>query len=46
MGAAVVDEFLLFAPGGGTQGSEGWAVNGPTGPWMVENVFERLDAEK
>ena len=36
---------LAFAPGGGTQGSEGWdPSNGPAGPFFVENVLEELDA--
>jgi hypothetical protein len=36
---------LQFAPGGGTQGSEGWHADGATGDWAVENALELLDAE-
>ena len=36
---------LDFAAGGGTQGSEGWKVDGPTGAWFVENALELLDDE-
>ena len=45
VGAVGVNGSLEFAPGGGTQGSEGWYANGPTGVWMVENVLELLDDE-
>jgi hypothetical protein len=34
---------LDFAPGGGTQGSEGFAIDGAAGVWMVENCLELLD---
>ena len=31
---------------GGTQGSEGWAANGPGGAWAVENALELLDTDE
>jgi hypothetical protein len=45
VGAVGVNGSLDFAAGGGTQGSEGWFANGPTGAWMIENVLELLDDE-
>ena len=45
VGGVGADGSLVFAPGGGTQGSEGWKVDGPTGAWFVENALELLDEE-
>ena len=42
---AIDNGSLVFAPGGGTQGSEGFSVNGAAGAWMVENCLELLDDE-
>jgi hypothetical protein len=40
-----VNGTLEFAPGGGTQGSEGWLhPDGVAGAWAVENALELLDA--
>jgi hypothetical protein len=39
-----VNGTLEFAPGGGTQGSEGWVhPDGVTGAWAAENAIELLD---
>ena len=45
VGAVGVNGTLDFAPGGGTQGSEGWIGDGELGAWAVENALELLDAE-
>ena len=45
VGSVGVNGTLDFAPGGGTQGSEGWVGNGELRAWAVENALELLDAE-
>ena len=45
VGSVGANGTLDFAPGGGTQGSEGWYADGELGAWAVENVLELLDAE-
>ena len=37
-----VNGSIVFEDGGGTQGSEGWTVDGAGGPWAIENALELL----